>query len=271
MMKLRNFLYLNTKVIDDYISAIDGFTYQEESQTIASINENAVSGRIGVPLIGGSGEYAGKSEEEITRAVYISDASRFDRIYKYLEADNEDGLRYYECLNSDIFNELKRDDFLEVLVTARFSRMKELTDSVKKFSELAKVIESFSDQGLLDEKTREAIDGFAALGTVKSSKGIACVFEFENGLFPLIAYLDQDFFQCDQDSFVGQGYLLCKIIRKVSKGQKMRLDELFEDIKKIPINREQKRKMKRNIENPVEIRDEIKGPALVVLPIAVYR
>lgn len=26
-MKLRNFLYLNTKVIEDYIAAIDGYTY----------------------------------------------------------------------------------------------------------------------------------------------------------------------------------------------------------------------------------------------------
>lgn len=35
-MKLRNFLYLNTKVIEDYISAIDGYTYDEESQAIAT-------------------------------------------------------------------------------------------------------------------------------------------------------------------------------------------------------------------------------------------
>ena len=27
LMKLRNFLYLNTKVVEDYISAIDGLTY----------------------------------------------------------------------------------------------------------------------------------------------------------------------------------------------------------------------------------------------------
>lgn len=26
-MKLRNFLYLNTKVVEDYIAALDGYTY----------------------------------------------------------------------------------------------------------------------------------------------------------------------------------------------------------------------------------------------------
>lgn len=29
-MKLRNFLYLNTKILEDSLSAIDGFTYDEE-------------------------------------------------------------------------------------------------------------------------------------------------------------------------------------------------------------------------------------------------
>ena len=42
-MKLRNFLYLNTKVVEDYISAIDGYTYDEESQAIATSSENNVS------------------------------------------------------------------------------------------------------------------------------------------------------------------------------------------------------------------------------------
>lgn len=55
-MKLRNFLYLNTKVIEDYISAIDGFTYDEESQAIATSNENTVSGKAGIPVVSGSGK-----------------------------------------------------------------------------------------------------------------------------------------------------------------------------------------------------------------------
>ena len=70
-----------------------------------------------------------------------SDASKFDKIYKYLDADEDEGLKYYECLSDSIYDELRRDDFLEVLVTARFSKMKELTDSVKRLAELAAAIE----------------------------------------------------------------------------------------------------------------------------------
>ena len=270
-MKLRNFLYLNTKVVEDYISAIDGYTYDEESQAIATSNENNVSGKVGGSLLGGSGEHVGKKEEEIKRSVRISDASKFDKIYKFLESNEDEGLKYYEGLNEETYNELSRDDFLEVLVTARFSKMKEITDSVMKIAELAAAIEPLTDQTLLDQEATKAINGFAALSQFKSGKEISCVFEFEDGQYPMVAYLDESFFRCTQDSFIGQAYLLCKIIRKVPKGQSLKLDEIFDDIKKLPLNRAQRRNMPKNIDNPAELRDIIKGPALVVLPIAVYQ
>lgn len=43
-MKLRNFLYLNTKVIEDYVSAIDGFIYDEE---YCKCGDERVTGIIG--------------------------------------------------------------------------------------------------------------------------------------------------------------------------------------------------------------------------------
>ena len=45
----------------------------------------------------------------------------------------------------------------------------------------------------------------------------------------------------------------------------------FEDIKKLPLNREQRRKMPKNMDNPDIIRDVVKGPALQVIPIAIYQ
>ena len=65
--------------------------------------------------------------------------------------------------------------------------------------------------------------------------------------------------------------MLCKIQKKIVKGQSVKLDEIFEDIKKLPLNREQRRKMPKNLDNPDIIRDVIKGPALQVIPIAIYQ
>ena len=270
-MKLRNFLYLNTKILEDYIAAIDGYTYDEESQSIATSKENTVEGKGGIPIISGSGSHTGKQEEEIKRSVKISNAAKFDKIYNYLKADEEDGIEYYEMLNEETYNNLKRDDFLEVLVTARFSKMKELTDSAKKIADLASIIQNITDQEIFDKKTEKAVTGFSALGKMKSGKEISCVFNFDDGKYPIVSYLDENYFRCEQENFIGQSYMLCKVIRKVPKGKSIKLDELFDDIKKMPLNRSQRRNMPKNIDNPSEIRDVIKGPALVVFPVALYQ
>lgn len=270
-MKLRNFLYLNTKVIEDYIAAIDGYTYDEESQAIATSSENTLAGKGAIGIASGNGSHTGRQSEEVKRSVRISGAAKFEKIHKYLKSDEDDGIKYFEFLSDTDYDALYRDDFLEVLVTARFSKMKELADSVKKIAELAAVFETITDQQILDKKAAEAVSGFSALGQMKSGKEIACVFEFEDGKYPLVAYLDESYFRCGQESFVGQAYLLCKIIRKVPKGQSIKLDEIFDDIKKFPLNRAQRRNMPKNMDNPAELRDVVKGPALVVLPIAVYQ
>ena len=270
-MKLRKFLYLDTKVVEDYIAAIEGFTYDEESQSIASSSENTLAGKGTIGVTSGNGAHTGKQAEEIKRSVRINNAAKFEKIYKYLQSDEDDGLKYYEFLSEDNYNDLHRDDFLEVLVTARFPKMKELTDSVRKLSELATAIQSITDQPILDKKATEAVNGFSALEKLRSGKEIPCVFSFDDGKYPMVAYLDESYFQCGQDSFVGQSYMLCKVIRKIPKGQSVKLDELFDDMKKIPMNREQRRKMPKKLENPEGIRDVIKGPAMIVLPIAVYQ
>jgi hypothetical protein len=233
---------LNTKIIDDYLSAIEGYTYDEESQSIANTSENTVKAAAGIKVISGDGTHIGKSEEEVKRSVKISDAAKFDKIFKYLQSGNEDEqIKYYEFLSDDIFKEIYRDDFLEVLVAARFSKMKELTDSVRKMRELATIIEDITDQQLLDKKAKEAVNGFAALEQLCSGKEISCVFNFEDRKFPLVAYLDESYFKCAQDNFVGQSYMLCKVLRKIPKGQNIKLDEIFDDVKKLPLkNKEEK-------------------------------
>ena len=98
-----------------------------------------MAGKAAIGVASGNGSHTGRQTEGIKRSVRISDAAKFDKIYKFLQSNEDDGTKYYEFLSESDYNSLHRDDFLEVLVTARFSKMKELTDSVKKIAELAAV------------------------------------------------------------------------------------------------------------------------------------
>lgn len=211
-MKLRNFLYLNNKIVDDYLSVIDGYVYNEEAQSIATSTENEVKAGGSVKLLKGEGSHAGKMAEEITRSVQISDAAKFDKVFRHLQTGDEDEqIKYFEFLSEETFNKLRRDDFLEVLVTARFSKMKELTDTVTKLNELVTVFQGLTDQQLLDRQAKKAVAGFSALGKLQSGKAISCVFNFEDGKFPLVAYLNEDYFKCKRGNNWSQNSV-CRIL-----------------------------------------------------------
>ena len=94
---------------------------------------------------------------------------------------------------------------------------------------------------------------------------MAAVFE------PIVAHLDENYFECNQGNFTGrETYMLCKVIRKVPKGEKIKLDEIFEDVKRMPLNRSQRRNMPKNIDNPAEFRDEIGGSSNCCLLLNVF-
>ena len=122
-------------------------------------------------------------------------------------------------------------------MTARFSKMKELADSVRKTVYLAFVIQNITDEEMFDQKTTKAVIGISVFGKMQTGKEISSVFNFDDGKYPVVSYLDENYFRCDQENFIGQSYVLCKVIRKISKGKSIKLDELFNDIRKMPLDR----------------------------------
>ena len=86
-----------------------------------------------------------------------------------------------------------------------------------------------------------------------------------------MAYLNEDFLKISKEQFISQSYMFCKVQKKIQRGESIALDEIFENFKSLAINREQRRKMPRDLSNPKAIRDKIQGPALVVIPIAIYQ
>lgn len=268
-MPLKNILYIDSKAINDYVSTIDGYTYEEE--TIVSNSTKDKGGKAGIGIKGASieGTVGKQQSESSTKNVKITEASKLDKVIKYL--NNNDELKYYENINDEIWNNIYRDNFLEVLVTPRFSKTKEVSDMARNLNNLIEVFQPFVEQEVLDKKAKKAISGFESLSNINNSNQLTCVFNFEDNNYPLIAYLDEKNLKTSQSDFISQCYMLCKIQKKVEKGKNIELDEIFKDIKSLNLNREQKRKMPKKLSNPKEIKDTVKGPAFVVIPVAIYR
>ena len=269
-MKFRSFLYLNKDMIDSYLSAIDGGVHDSETIIEKRINIKSGSGGVNARVLSAGGQIGKESNEEIKKDVQISSAAKFDRLFNFLVQSNQ--VEYYQLIQEDAFAKIERDDFIEVLAKPRFSKVKEWANAAKTISSMTDVFQEFVDTPVIDKETKSALYGMVKLGELKPSKAVTCVFNFEDKAYPIIADLDEKFFSIPQESFVGEVYVLCKIQRKLQRGEKIELDEIFEQFQNIPLNREQRRKMpKKELKNPKEIKDVINGPAFTASVIAVYQ
>lgn len=64
-------------------------------------------------------------------------------------------MKYYECIDEDSWNTICRDDFLEVLVTPRLSKIAEYTDAAKNLRSIAEVFQPFMETPMIDKKQKK--------------------------------------------------------------------------------------------------------------------
>ena len=266
-MKLRNFLYLNENILDDYLSALEGSLTEKiitkEKQTTDK------KGTLAVKVVGLGTERMVETETQKERI--LTPPAKVQLFIDLLQ--NKEEIPFYEFLDEEIWSQLLRDEIVEFMGTIRFSKLKEFSAAISQLSSLTTLIESFTDTPIIDNKTQKAIDGIKGLGDYKNGNEIPCVLSFSGQKdYPVIAYLDDTFLKVSQESFVGDVTILCKIQKKINKGSSVDLTDFFKSIKDLPLNRSQRRAMNtKDLTMPKEISDTIKGPAFVVIPIAIYK
>lgn len=266
-MKLRNFLYLNENILDDYLSALEGSLTEKiitkEKQT--SDKRGGIGGN--VVTLGAGKNFETETQKERT----LTPSAKVQLFMDLLQ--KEEHIPFYEVLDDETWNQLSRDEIVEFMGAIRFSKLKEISSAISKFASLTAFIESVTDTPIIDDETQKAIDGIKGLGDYKNGNEIPCVLSFSGQKdYPVIAYLDDAFLKVPQESFVGDVTILCKIQKKINKGNSVDLTDFFKPIKDLPLNRSQRRSMNtKDLTMPKELSDTIKGPAFVVIPIAIYK
>lgn len=267
---LRKIIYSDIEALDNYISSIEGYVYEEANLKTKTINEKEGGVSIGGSKSSINGKLGKNSETEETINVKMTDAVKLDKIIKYLS--KEDELKYYEFLTQEEFENLRRSEFIEVLVTPRYSKLEQLSDTADQIKNLSDLMINLTGSHIVDESLEDSINGLKSLTNVKNTSLLSCVFNFESQDFPLVGQIDIKYLKIPKNEFASRPYtMLCKIQSKIEKGKKICLDEIFESMEYFSQNREQRRKMKTSMSNPDAIRDEINGPALSIIPVAIYQ
>ena len=271
IMILRNFLYLNEQLLDGYLSAIEGFVPTKITQTTKEIATKKMGVSASIKPISGELGKNKSNETETYVEMEISPASKVQKLINYLNNDSE--IPFYEYMDEESWNGLYRDQVVEVMGSVRFSKLKEITDAVFKLEHLSNIFQEFSDAPIIDEETQKNLQGLKTLNNLQNGNEIPCVLSFGDlKEYKVVCYLDETCFKVDQDSFIGDVTILCKIQKKINRGGSIQLTDIFKTFREMPLNREQRRSMpkKKQLETPKEFTDIIKGPAFVVTPIAIY-
>lgn len=272
-MILRNFLYLNEQMLNDYLSAIEGFTPTKVTQTAKQTNAKNVGVEVGSKLISGNFGRAGNNELETHMEVQITAASKVQKLIDYLS--NEEPVKFYDYIDYEIWKSIQRDEIVEFMGTVRFSKLKEIANAVNELEKLCDIIKDFSDiNDIIDKKTQKNMQGLKRLSEMQNGNEVPCVLSFSTlKEYQAVCFLDKSCFNVQPENFIGDVTILCKIQKKVSQGQNIELNDIFKPFRELPLNREQRRQMpdKKTLTTPKELSDVIKGPAFVVIPIAIYK
>ena len=125
---------------------------------------------------------------------------------------------------------------------------------------------------LSDPQMKEAFSGINLLSQIIGDKPVPLLFDFvSNSNYRFFASLSHQYLKCDLLELQGEATIFGKVYRFIDEGKKEKVFSLIPEIDAlVPTNRKQRRasKSKRSQDTFVEV---LKGPAMILIPIAIYR
>jgi len=267
---LRNFLFLNTALMTDYLSTLEGYVIEGTvDQTESGKSEKG--GKIGYKVVEGS--VLSEMSQETKQQLAIPDAAKFQRLYELLE--EQEAIQYLEAFDEEVWKQLRRNEVLEVQANIRLPKSFMLTQTAEDASALVRFMTSFGLDSLIDSETRIAIEGVREFVRLAEDKPIPLLFEavFASG-FRFVANLSKPHLRCNLSDLQGEAVVFGKILRILQKGQKLDVFSFLPELlwpkgkRGRSVSKEERRRRK-VAEN--QLKEVIRGPAIVLDPLAVYR
>ncbi|MCL5960275.1 MAG: hypothetical protein M1358_13355 [Chloroflexi bacterium] len=270
MVALRKFLYLDSQIIDTYLSSVDGGVSAGPT-SIKETEERTKEGKGGVSLspiqIGGG--IADRSTTEFQRSVVETSAARFERLYQSVSPDE---LKYVEIANEDLWDSLRRTTVVEVVGRIRLLQWQQILEFADQISPLAEMMEQFGQS--VDAQTKAMLAGIKQLGTMNEGKGTTIVLDvLESPEYRFVATLSDPMILVPRAELEGEATIIGSIQRKLKPGEKLTVSSLLTSTSAMTqLNRAQRRASKpKAMAGPNPLFEEVAAPACILTPVAVFK
>lgn len=280
-MILRDYMYLDTNRLQDYMSSLDSGTVEQLTEIQRSQSAGEAKGGINIPSVfeaGGGGSHERETTQQ--RNMRITAQNMFSRVYEALDKDHE--IKVFDEDNILPFRDIRRREIVEITRTFSPSPMNDLIDN------LLRLMNTMRGMGFVEEindpETQQVV------------QALAMIFRGEEGReeVPMVARVEQDgrsgdesavvflaksqFVLVDQGDFEGEMTVFGKVNKLVPAGRSV---DLFDFIK-LPRAFARQGNIKKDLlemfeswppefGGPISKESlEVVGPVVVVTPVAVY-
>lgn len=259
-MTLREFLYLDTSLVDNYLAQVEDGLYDETQQremgsgggqVELSMNMGVARGRIG-------GD--GTSEKEATRTYRQTPESRFNRLYEMLQA------HLIEDFSRDLWRDTTRGQIIDVACDLEIPSMARVMSQNDQLGAFADLMRTF---GAASAEQEQALDGIQKISGLTDSDKFIATGEL-NTEAPVFAFkLSKTYLRSDLDGLTGEVNVVGKVERKWPEGES-------HSLLTIPglslMSRKDRREVaKRKNSEPAPEGMELDGPGVSMSVISIYR
>lgn len=263
---LRQFLYLDQDLLDEFLGHLEGGLFDEEHERAeeSTSKSRSLGGEAKVVRgnLGRSND-SGASTERVVRQTPSSNFERFRR-----QVVEQEGLQALGALDDAIWNQLEAGELLEIEAKISMPGLSQITQFARQFTELAPLARAFGADVKDDDVTQAQ-----ALASLGDNDRVPILIEVAAApRYRFACRLRSASIMVEQNDLVGEATVLAKLQRKLKKGER-------EDLAELPgmgmLPRAKRRELEATIKKskaPIsQGATSIGHPGGVLTPVAVYR
>ncbi len=265
MSVYREFLYLNGKLVDEFLAQAEGGIFDDEREKGTRSGEG--SAKVGVKVSAAEASLArGKSTaDEVERVRRQTPESRFNRLHTSMSTTQD--LLVLDGSSGVLFSEVAPRSLVEIDCSVDVPQISRLLSSGNEISGLMDLMKMFAPEQV-DEETERVVGGLSALSNL-GGNAVVAIGSVESEALQFAFKLDREWLRCDLGDLEGEATVVGRVLKKWSQGQRHSLLTL-------PglnlLNREQRRQLERD--QPEGEGSEgmfLEGPAATLSVVAIFR
>lgn len=263
MIKLyRNFIFLDTISLNDYYSAIKGgLTGGQELITTGSKSQSG-----GAKISGIGGTLESGTVSEIREKVVLTDAAKFDDLYKLMESQGD--IQYLDCFDKEIWESIKRREILEIEVSVKIPELYKTMSAVDDIMPIMGALEQVMGQDMFkDEEERKMMTSFMSMMNLGNSETIPLICESESTEgYKFIVELPKSYLRMDATNLNGEMTLFGKVQKIIPEDAEVEVYNMFSSLKSL-----MELGNKSGDTDTEQFTEKVTGPAMKIIPLAIYR